>query len=158
MSGCFCKWKLPTKIMTTTVITKGDYFIRYDGRKDKISLQPFLLSSFSNHFLRTDKGKVGKAIPGQAQRVPRGWGFHISTQPAHEGGKVVSPTHRPPLPPTQILLILISVRGWVDLRCTARPSEIGIATFRRVGQCFSQPPYRLPRTSDRSPSVTCHQL
>jgi hypothetical protein len=31
-------------------------------------------------------------------------------QSAHEGGKVVSPTHRPPLPPGNIP-VLISVRG-----------------------------------------------
>ena len=36
----------------------------------------------------------GKAIPLQA------WGgSQISRQSAHEGGKAVSPTHRPPLPP-----------------------------------------------------------
>jgi len=28
-----------------------------------------------------------------------GWGSQISRQSAHEGGKVVSPTHRPLLPP-----------------------------------------------------------
>jgi hypothetical protein len=41
------------------------------------------------------KGK-GKSIPGQAMRVPGG--SRVSRQSTDEGGKVVSPTHRPSLP------------------------------------------------------------
>jgi len=44
-----------------------------------------------------------KVKPGQALRVPGGWNSQISRQSAHEGGKFVSPMHRPPLPPGYIL-------------------------------------------------------
>ena len=58
---------------------------------------------------------MGKSHPfaglDRSLRVPGGWGSQFSRQLAHEGGKVVSPTHRLPLPPQEIFLVLISVRG-----------------------------------------------
>jgi hypothetical protein len=51
------------------------------------------------------------------KKKKRGWGSQISKQSAHEGGRVVSPTH---LFPHEIFLVLISVRGWVDPRARVR--------------------------------------
>ena len=91
--------------------------------------------------------------PGQSLRVPGRCGSQISRQSTHEGGKVVSPTHRPPLPPPQeIFLVPISVRGWVHPRAIVRPeglcqwripvapSGIEPATFRLVAWCLTTAP------------------
>jgi hypothetical protein len=65
------------------------------------------------HFCRAE-GKVGLHLrtgsgPASETEAPR-----ISRQVAHDGGKVVSPTHRPPYPP-EICPVLIYVTGRVDL-------------------------------------------
>jgi hypothetical protein len=48
------------------------------------------------------KVKLSRYRPGQALGVPGGSGSRICRQSAHEGGMVVSPTHRPCLPPGRI--------------------------------------------------------
>ena len=80
--------------------------------------------------------------PGQALRVPGGWGTQISRQSAHEGGKVVSPTHRPHLLPRKyswysFLLetestprAIVRTEGLCQWKIPMTPSGITPATFR----------------------------
>jgi hypothetical protein len=99
----------------------------------------------------TQKETKGKAIPLQAltgPEVSRRLRLLDLRQSAHEGGKVISPTYRSPLP-QETFLVLISVRGWVDPRAVVRPkglcqwkipitpSGIEPATLRFVEQCLN---------------------
>ena len=57
--------------------------------------------------------------------IPGCWSSHISGPSAHEGGKFVSPTHRP-LYPQEIFLVLISVWCWDDPRVIVWPEGVSM--------------------------------
>jgi hypothetical protein len=59
---------------------------------------PFSVIQVLKSKAKKEKVKQSLYSPGQALRVPAGRGSQISRQSAHEGGKVGSPKHRPPLP------------------------------------------------------------
>jgi hypothetical protein len=60
------------------------------------------ISTVFHHYKVKVKVKQYHYRSEQALWVPEGWGSQISRQLAHEGGKVVSPVHRPHLPPGNI--------------------------------------------------------
>ena len=85
--------------------------IAMETRTESDTIIPILLCKSSNERTRSLKEKCllckkGKAIPLQAWTGPEGSRRlrlpNFKTIGTHEGGKFVSPTHQPPLPPGNI--------------------------------------------------------
>ena len=82
-----------------------------------------LMNQYCYIYLNTVKGK---AVPLQTRSGPVGsrkLKFPEFMTTAQDGGKVVSLTHRPSLPQEK-LLVLISVRGWVDPRAIVQSERL----------------------------------
>jgi len=108
---------------------------------------------------------VGKKVKrshyrlGQALGVPVVSGSQISRQSAQEGGKVVSTTHRPPLPLRKhswysFLLQAGSTPGsqcgrkdYVNEKISMTPSGTEPANIRLVAKCHRLPPEKLVTVS-----------
>ena len=113
------------------------------------------------------KGKRSHYRPGQILRVQGGWGSQISRQSAPEGGKIISPKHRPPLPPgnipsTHFCWRLSQPQGHsaagriMSMKNPVTPSGTEPATFRLVAQCLNQLRHRVPQTG--APTCVIHPL
>jgi len=121
----------------------------------QLALQQFCSPNIFSprRIIQTVNVKESRNGPGVAQKVTGVLGSQISWYSAREGGKVVSLTHRPPLPPG-MFLVLIFTRGWVDPRAMVRsegnmslknpvtPPEIDPGTVRLVAQRLNH--YSIP--------------
>jgi hypothetical protein len=79
------------------------------------------------------KLKKSRNRPGVAQSVPGGLGSQISIHSAHEGGEVVSLTHRPPLPQGNVPGIARAERDGTRAETRFRLSAKRTSPFKSSG-------------------------
>ena len=96
------------------------------------------------------KAKQSHYRAGQALKDPWDWDSQISRHSANEGGKIVSPMHRPPLPPTKytwysVLLDAESIpapqcgrKNYVNEKFQWHHRESNPRTSGFVAQCLNQ--------------------
>ena len=148
---------LETKSSSAKQGTLNNYgtlrFLPYSQKSSPLVPVQNLIEQFYSlwsHFL--EKVKQSLYSPEQALGVPVGWGSQISWQSAHEGGKVVSPTYRPPLSPQKIFLVLISVTEWASF---LKKINILLKQMRSPPQRFISFGSRKRKTCMHFFSLTC---
>jgi hypothetical protein len=138
----------PTKLTPTTQ-EMVDISGSYGGEYDECCHPCRMVESKLQQLHSCPSTGLEKPLPLREVEAPT-----ICRQTAHEGGKVVSPMHWPPLP-QDIFLVPFSISGSVNPRAIVRPERLcrwkipktpsGIepTTFRNVEQCLNQ--LRQPR-------------
>jgi len=102
------------------------------------------------------KVKQSHYMPGQAMRIPEGWGYQISRQSTHEGGKGCQPYAPAAFTPQETFLIsvrgrnfstvILRTEGTCQWKIPMTLSGMEPATFRLLAQCLNRLRHRLPQT------------